>query len=239
MPTARQITTSRARVRRELEQSSRARDRAALKRVRANLRHARKLGGRRMHEIVLSCRHHRTINRERAKVVRAEYRAAAAIQIAAERASARASCEAKKTQARAQCANRIERASRALEIERQHQEHMRRYAKSAHRVHAKRAKAAESISESDSQVAGNIPDELAPVWRAVKNRIKGTPRISRTEAFFQWVAEHRGEVLRIADAQAQADIDELVAHEAEIRERLSSPKSYRSMTDQQLSEVPF
>lgn len=192
-----------------------------------------------MHEIVQSCRQQRIVNRERAKAVRAQHRAAAAAQIAAERADSRKVCNARKTQARAQSSNRLERASKALEIERHHQAHMRRYSKPAHRVHAKRSKAVESITESDSQVEGNIPDELAAVWRRVKGQIKGSPRRSRTEAFFEWVAEHRSDVLRIVDAQVEADVDELVMHEETMRKRVRSPKAYRRMSDQQLAEVPF
>ena len=45
-------------------------------------------------------------------------------------------------------------------------------------------------SESDDRVRQNIPAHLRPVFDRVRRQIKGSPRISRTEAFLEWVHGH-------------------------------------------------
>lgn len=69
--------------------------------------------------------------------------------------------------------------------------------------------AAEVRSESEDEVRANLsPDELI-VWEQVKGRIKGTSRMSRTEAFAHWVHEHPEEVSRLLEKQVAKELKEL------------------------------
>jgi hypothetical protein len=69
--------------------------------------------------------------------------------------------------------------------------------------------------------------------------MKGTPRRSRTETFFEWAAEHEPDVQRIINRQFDADVAELIKHEAELRERVGDASAYGRMTDAELADVPF
>lgn len=239
MPTARQIAAQRKQLRREAERDRRTKDRAALKQLRVHLRNAKRLAVARRREVRVLCKRGRLSARERAKVIRAEFRARAAAAIHQEISSARSSCSANQDRAREQAASSIRRAVAALEQEHSHQQHMQRFAKRATLRGAPKSRRIEALHESDSEVENNIPHELLPVWRAVKSRMRGTPRRSRTEAFFEWAAEHEPDVQRIIHRQFDADVAELIKHEAELRERVEDPSAYARMTDAELADVPF
>lgn len=241
MPTAKQIAKQRLEIRRQLERDARRKDQARLRTLRTHLRHARKLGGQRTREIVTACKQARARLRARRRELRARYAAELAAAQEALRLASRSRCEAAKDQARAKGLDAVRRAAAALEAERAHQAHARVWArKSPLGRPAPRARRAEAIHESDSEVANNLPEDLLPVWRAIKGQIRGTDRRSRTEAFLEWVQEHRGVVRNILDEQIDRDVAELVAHEAELRARVASPRNYRRMSDAQLrDDVPF
>lgn len=80
----------------------------------------------------------------------------------------------------------------------------------------------------------NLPDELAPVWDAVKRKIAANPRRSRTESFLEWAAENAGDVYAIQNAQLERDVAELIEREAELREQTRSPAHYRELSDAEL-----
>jgi len=69
-------------------------------------------------------------------------------------------------------------------------------------------------------VERNLPDDLIPIWRKVKNRIRTAhTHKTRTEAFLEWVHENSDEVEAIRsriDAAAQRTIGREMA-EAERR----------------------
>ena len=73
---------------------------------------------------------------------------------------------------------------------------------------------AEARRESDDKVRGNIPPELVPVFEKVKRQIKGSARISRTEAFLQYVEESPDDVQTIVEAAIPSD-DQYAAAYAE------------------------
>jgi hypothetical protein len=241
VPTARQIAAQRKQLRQEAERDRRKKDRASLKQLRAHLRSAKRLAVARRAEVRLLCKRGRVSARERAKVLRAEFRARAAAAIMQEISAARSTCTANQDRAREQNANSIQRAAAALTHEHSHQQHIQRYSKTAslHGRSAPKSRRIEALHESDSEVENNIPHELLPVWRRVKSRIKGTPRRSRTEAFFEWAAEHEPDVQRIIHTQFDADVAELIKHEQELRERVGDASAYRRMSDDELSDVPF
>lgn len=240
MPTARQIAAQRRQARAELERDRKQRDRAKLKKLRAHLRDARRLKRLRLREVVQACKAARRRLRERRKELQARYRAELAGLHERERLASRRRCDGAKTKARSKGTDRVHRAAAALSAERRHQDTMRLWAKPNPLRTPQQSRRGEGLAESDSQVANNLPADLLPVWRSVKSRIKGTARRSRTEAFLEWVQEHRGEVQRILDKQIERDVAELVAHEAELRAQMARPSHYRRMSDRELeSDVPF
>lgn len=239
MPTAAQIAAQRKRARRELERERRERDRKKLTKLREHLRHAKKLKHHRLREVVIACKQARARLRARRHALRARYLAELAAAREQERLASRARCDGAKHKARAKTDDRLKRAAAALAAERAHQEQQRVWARPSP-LRASSSRRAESIQESDSHVQNNLPADLVPVWRTVRARIKGSARRSRTEAFLEWVAEHRGEVRRILDKQIDRDVQELVRHEAELRARVVQPRHYKRMTDRELlADVPF
>jgi len=240
MPTARQIAAQRARARAELERDRRQRDRTKLKTLRAHLRNAKKLKRARLREVVTACAAARRRLRQRKKELRARYEAELATLTERERLASRRRCDGAKEKARAKGLSAVQRAAASLHAEHAHQEQLRVWQRPNPLANEQRRRSAEYIAESDSAVAANLPADLLGVWRAVKGRIRGTARRSRTEAFLEWVQEHRGEVQRIVDRQIDADVAELVAHEAELRRHVFEPRHYKRMTERQLqNDVPF
>jgi hypothetical protein len=236
VPTARQKVDASRALRRLAERDRRASDRAALKRLRANLKHARKLRVQRMREIYEVCRVAKESLKHRAIAMRAATRE----KIEKLRASSRADCDRCKVKARERGTHSVTRAIAALEAEARHQKFMRLHAKPVRRVEPTRRRAADAIAESDSEVVNNIPHELVVVWEHVKGQIRGTPRRSRTEAFLEWVAENQPDVMTIMDRQFERDVDELERAEYELRQRVKSPRAYRRMSDRELAaHVPF
>lgn len=236
MTTARQAREGAKRTRRELELARRAADRKLLQRLREALRSARRLKRERLREVVSVCRQARVVARERARALRAQARAAAHAAIDSDRQASRSRCERDKARVRAQDGSTVTKALEALDAERKHQAALRRWQRRA--VARPSARAVTAIAESDAEVEANIPEDLIGAWRAVKSRIRGTARRSRTEAFIEWASEHAGEVARLQDRQLDAEIRELVAREAELRERSGTARSYRAMSDAELA-VPF
>jgi len=72
----------------------------------------------------------------------------------------------------------------------------------------RRLKQSEAVAESDFDVESNIDPDLMIVWKAVMRGIKGSPKMSRTEAFLHWVEENPDEVTAIlADKLEQSDAE--------------------------------
>jgi len=239
MPTAAQIAAQRKQLRQEAERAARQRDRARLRELREHLRHASKLKRSRAREVVIACRQARVRLRAQRKAAQARYAAEVAAARERERLASRKSCDAKKLKTASSAVSRVERAKRALLAERSHQEHARVWARKDPLQRPAHKRRGDSLQESDSEVVHNIPHDLLPVWKAVRGRIKSTPRRSRTETFLEWIEEHQGEVQRILDKQIERDVSELVQQEAELRKRVASPRSYRAMSSAALSDVPF
>lgn len=99
-------------------------------------------------------------------------------------------------------------------------------------------------AESDDEVERNLPDDLIPVFRTVKARIKPTSRRTRTEAFLEWAQEHPADVYRITDEAIEADIQDLIRQEAELAKQMKRDNRYLRMSDDDLGAryaqaVPF
>jgi hypothetical protein len=81
----------------------------------------------------------------------------------------------------------------------------------------------ERTAESDHDVEVNLSPDQLPVWHEVKQQIKATPRMSRTEAFLQWMHDHSADVEHILARDAERAYEEAVRDEARHRRMLSSP----------------
>lgn len=88
----------------------------------------------------------------------------------------------------------------------------------------RKARARARQAESDDEVRANLPPELVPVFDAVRKGIKGTARKSRTEAFLQMAEENPGEVYALQSAQAERDVERLIAEQQRL-ERLERRRS--------------
>lgn len=237
MTTAAQARAQRKRARQERELARRAADRKHLARLRDALKTAKAMRRERIREVVSTCKHMRGVAREHARALRARYRAIARAEIDAERQASRSRCELSKDETRKKEGPAVDRALEMLAAERQHQATLRRWEKRP--PLAKTPRRISSISESDSEVEANLPDDLINVWRKVKHKIKATPRRTRTESFVEWAAEHAADVAHIQDEQLEREIAELVSQEAELRERTGTKHYYRRATDEELAAVPF
>lgn len=67
--------------------------------------------------------------------------------------------------------------------------------------------------ESSSEVEHNIDPALVPVWRKVRGQISAGPRISRTEAFLQFVEENESEVWAAREADTARELEKLQAEQ--------------------------
>lgn len=188
----------------DIEREERRKARLILARLRAELRGAKVERKAQIRGAVARCRSERLAARERAKALRlrglAEIRDAAR----AEREAARASCGTGRTTARSSADRQL--AALTAELERQTSD---RAIARAGRPSVARASAKERRAESDDEVRANIPPDLAALFERVKRGIKGTPRMSRTEAFFHFAEEHPDEAIEGLDAKTDALIREM------------------------------
>lgn len=210
---------------REHKAKARREGRDRLRTLRQHIRNAKKLRTTRLREVRGLCRRARKQGRERAKEIRRQHREAARQQVEAERRAELQACESRKLQAVAHAVNATERAAARLQAEQELQRARSRWARKEGT--ALRAKARELRAESDDEVAGNIPPELEPVWRARSHKFKASPHKTRTEAFTEWAAEHPGDVRLILDAELEESIADLIRAESRQRRELEGYGSRR------------
>lgn len=79
--------------------------------------------------------------------------------------------------------------------------------------------------QSDDAVRANIPAELVRVFEKVKRGVRGSPHMSRTEAFLHWVEENPDEVLAIQDVRAARRKGRRAASGSSTPHPPSSPRS--------------
>lgn len=218
----------REQTRRELERDARRRARAALTSLREQIRAAKKTRKQRLHAVSCSCKAARRRNAARAK--RARERLNASIRRTRDRAQS--ICDVARGEAKADTLRAIDQAIDALTSERAHQRQLAAWTRD--RKPAKATTRRERVQESDDQVEANIDDPgLLIVWRSVRAKIKAGPRRSRTEAFFEWAAEHPAQVYEIQEADAVRQLEQLERKERELA------RAVRRRSAAALSAVPF
>lgn len=244
MTTAAQARREARRIRAELERDARRKDRERLRALRTAIREQKARRTARRKEIVTYCRRWRVAATAKAKRLRLQAIEAAQRAAVTLRNEARARCETAKRKAKKGSQDAIAQAMRALAAERDYQSEV--LASIRKRKPAGRVATAERRRESDDEVRGSIDDpQLLPVWDRVKHRIRATPRMTRLEAFMQWVHDHSAEVLEIIDQENERAVARLVAEEQRLARDMRRPAKtrHRKRTDEELraylAGVPF
>lgn len=143
-------------------------------------------------------------SRERAAIEAQRIRSEASNRCQARRFTVRAAIDAKEEPLREQIEETRHRAST--------------YGKAASRAAGalRSAKRAEARGESDSEVERNIEPELIPIWLHVKRHIRGTDRMSRTEAFLHWVEENPDEIYAVLSEQSEKELRRLLREQPDV-----------------------
>lgn len=193
----------------DIERDARKKRRSVLVELRERLKAARLARRAAIAGAKKTCRDARAAARAKAAELEAQAKA--------ERAKARGTCaDGRESADVARASVKLSRAE--LEGETKHQRDMRRI-EIANKARSKSArKAREKRDESDDEVRQNIPSDLIPLFERVKRGIKGSARISRTEAFLQYAEENPSEMLDVLEDKTDALIRELEARERQIAE---------------------
>jgi hypothetical protein len=220
---------------RETEAELGRRARARLKALRAQVKAAKAGRGVKLREVGQHCRQQRKVVSARAKAARQRLNAS----IARTRQRAQSVCSSARGDAYASTLDAIERTARALESELGEQKRLRIWAKPAKTsATLPRARARERADESDGEVAANIDDPgLRIVWDAVRHKVKAGKHRSRTEAFFEWAAEHPAQVYEIQEADAVQALERLEREERRLAGALR--KGGKGLRAAMLEAVPF
>jgi hypothetical protein len=201
---------------RDIERAARAKAKAELTELRAQLKAAFAAKKGKAGEALRACRAGRKAQKARAKARRAELLAKLAAETLQEKHAALLACESGIASARSLATHHAS-ARAKLEAERRFRAEMRRIeAQNRERKRELTPKrvARDLQTESDDEVRQNIPPELVPLFERVKRSIKGTGYHSRSEAFLHYAEENPSEVF----AGIEDETDRLI-REIEARER--------------------
>jgi hypothetical protein len=91
-----------------------------------------------------------------------------------------------------------------------------------------RSTAKERAQESDDAVRSNLPSEMVRVFDSVRRHIKGGPRKTRTEAFYEWAEENPDEVWSVLQHQAERDLAALLAEQEQATKAYKRARAGRS-----------
>jgi hypothetical protein len=146
-----------------------------------------------------------------------------AAQLRRDKAAAKSRCDVD-TKAARSLKGEAERARAELAAEQSYQRDLKRIeagnrAKAAAQQRSRRPGLARTTrQESDDEVRASIPPELVALWERVKRSIKGDERKTRTEAFLQYAEEHPDEEW----AALESSVDRAIA-EMERRQAMPNP----------------
>jgi hypothetical protein len=219
----------------QIEREHRKQQREQLAHLRQALRDARALRRVALRQAKERCRTDRIAARARARDLRARLMAELREAVRAERLHAKDACATGLAEARG-IANKVQRARAELAAEQQYRRELKRIERGNRQrfKETRRATQKERQAESDDEVRGNIPPDLVGLWERVKRSIKGSPRMSRTEAFLHYAEEHPDEVLAVIEDKTEAMVREL-----EQQEREASRALKRRVPREVFADVPF
>lgn len=185
-------------LRKQIARDERAKARAVIARLRAELAAAKRARRARVAELRMGCRKARQELRER----HAAERAAATEQRKRERAALAADCRVT-----AQATGETVAAARKRLIEERGLQWLLRPRKPAR----SKSTARERRSESDDAAESNLPPDLRPAWRRLKQNFPGGPRISRAEQFLHWAEENPEALYETLSDAADDDVERMIA----------------------------
>jgi hypothetical protein len=217
--TARTITPSTHEKREQREERRLAR--AALVRLREELKEARHRRKSALFEARERCRAERLAVRERTRALRLQVLANLRETTRAERLAAREACALRLRQARG-LRDDESRARATLTAERKFQRELH----AAERAHHARKKSAEATCgsckhESDEDVIAALPSDLAVVYDRVKKHIKPTGTMSKAESFLKYAEKHPEIVLEATADPAHEAVKVLEAKHADVARKLN------------------
>lgn len=186
------VALDKKKLKREIQQAQRAKFRARLAELRGLITEAR------------------AKRREAVKAVRE--------QCAAARVAARQNCALRAEQARTEGAAVIEARRAELVAERGFERRMQRHEKPS----KLRSTAGERRQESDDEVRSNLHPSMVAVFDHVRRHIKGSPRMSRTEAFLHWAEENPDEVVQLMQHDADRYLNQLLAEQAQLERQAAA-----------------
>lgn len=230
-----QVKGERKKLQRELVIHLREKDKATLRELRARIHSAR-----------VKRRHMLTDAREQCRIARLSLKERQALERVAfrdeqrgAREAGRATCSSGKEHAKESGTKAEREALRAL----RDTSTLQRQVRDADRRNVKvRSTARERSQEDDDAVRRNLPAELVPVFEAVRKKIKGSPRKSRTETFLQWAEENPGEIVALQQAEADEYLSNLLRQQREHGRTIRKTGRYTGTPEElreALAAVPF
>jgi hypothetical protein len=220
----------------KIEREHRRSARAHLLALHEAIRDARAAHKQSLRHAKESCRTARLDARRRASELRARLLLELRVAVSAERQAARASCSSLRGDARG-AKDKAARARLELEAERRFRREMRQIERSnrARRKEIVTASRRERQKESDDEVRGNIPPELVALFDRVRQKIRSTDRMTRTEALLHYAEEHPNEILLSYEDKTEETIRELERAAAKAEHEMMRRRSRKELE----SEVPF
>jgi hypothetical protein len=112
-------------------------------------------------------------------------------------------------------------------------------------AHSKRKKEAKRLharvlrSESDDEVRANIPADMRALFERVRRSIRGSGRMTRTEAFLHYAENHPREVIAAIDDLAHEKIRDLERQQREAERAMRRGPPRRHYSAEELASVPF
>lgn len=232
----------RARFLKDVAKSLKDKDREQLSKLREQIAKVKKRRRSALALVRAKCRNLRAGVRQRVAAYRAQERERVNAEVERMRNHARELCELRKRAVQS-AGGKVERKARQeLTAERMLQRDLKTAAQWEKRT--LKATKRQVQAESDDEVRGNIDPELVPVFEKVKRSIKGSDRISRTEAFLQWLEENPGDAVAIQQQVADVELKRLLREQRQAeteakRRRARRYKPTKAELAAALAEVPF
>jgi len=105
---------------------------------------------------------------------------------------------------------------------------------------ARAARAAEVLAESDDRVRNDLDsDDERLLFELVRTSIKATPRMTRTEAFFQWMHDHASNIPGILARYHSEQADREYAAMAEARDQDEAEEALRRVRAEPVRVPPW
>jgi hypothetical protein len=145
------------------------------------------------------------------------------VDCAAARIVARDNCNARALEEKTRGSKKVAKKLADLKEEQTLERQVRRADKPA-RV---RSTSRERSQESDDAVRSNLPPEMIRVFDSVRKHIKGGPRKTRTEAFFEWAHENPDEVWSVMQHTADRELAKLLAEQEQTTKAYKRARSGR------------